>query len=534
MLNEGQQQILDQLISDPRLTPATMAKWLDPSWIPAPHLMYISMRIALGIRRGNARIIVSLPPRHGKSRLLSVGTSTWCLENFPNKNVVLTSYGSNLSEDFSSKVRDQIQRNPDKLTVRLRNERVDHLVTTMDGALMAIGLGGAITGRGADVLFIDDYIKEIKEALSPTTREYIWNWFTTTAMTRLEPDASVIIVATRWHHDDLIGKLLMEEGTLENGGDWEYIKIPAIATENDILGRKPGEALFPERYPIPKLLKNKKLLGTHFFNAIYQQDPESDETRVANAEWLRTCDELPHYSRLRWARVWDFAATTAGGDYTAGGLFAADDSGDLNLPYNGPVLYATSMERVQWSAHRVEDLVRKCAEEDGTGVPIYIEQEPGSAGKIVIANYQRLLPNHRVIGVPVGNKGGKVTRAQPLLAGTEDARFIMYRGKWNKQFAREFSVFGTDTRTTHNDMVDIAAIAWVKLIGRDVARVSWGRDGEKEDEGRKTGKIPVNRRVANARPRNSMPVKGATWGRSRPGAPTSVKPSSKTLKFKMN
>ncbi|MGD9726398.1 MAG: phage terminase large subunit [Nitrospira sp.] len=478
--------LIDRIAQDYRLTPATLAHKLDPTWIPADHLMYISARVASGIQRGGARIIISLPPRHGKSRLLSIGTSTWVLEKFPTRNVILSSYGADLSEEFSSKVRDQITRNPQLLKVRLRadSSRVDRFKTTEDGGLAAVGLGGAITGRGADVLFIDDYIKEIKEALSDTYRDYLWNWFTTTAMTRLEPNASVIIIATRWHIDDLIGRILVNFP-----GEWEYIQIPAIANENDLLGRRPGTALFPERYPIDRLDEMKRLLGSHFFAAVYQQDPEGDDSRLSNRGWVQITDELPHPEFLQWARVWDLAATDGGGDYTVGGLYAAD--------VRHKNMYTTQIVRKQLSPHAVEKLVAEMAEKDGPSVPIYIEQEPGASGKALVEHYQRnVLKDYKVIPVPATK--AKVTRAHPLLAGAEWGRFYLLRAAWNEPFLREFDLFGH--KSDHDDQVDTAAIAWLKLIGKEIMSPTWGRT-KKTAEDFKQGM------------RSTGVVSGVVWGR---------------------
>src|SRR5690606_11634205 len=198
------------------------------------------------------------------------------LENYGRKNLILCSYGAELSTDFGRQIRDIIQDNEHLLNVRIRPdaERVNNWLTQQGGAMRSVGLGGPITGRGADVLIIDDYIKEIKEALSTVHREYIWNWFVTTAFTRLEPGGTVIIVATRWHHDDLIGRILKNFP-----GEFTNIVIPAISEKQtpDILGRPIGEPLFPERYPLGpgpgSLLERKNVLGSFFFNALYQQRP---------------------------------------------------------------------------------------------------------------------------------------------------------------------------------------------------------------------------------------------------------------------
>lgn len=520
-LNPGDERFLANLLSQPKLTPATMARYLDPRWIPSPHLMYISLRIAIALSRGAARIIISLPPRHGKSRISSIGTSVWALEKWPHKEIALTSYGADLSEEFSTKVRDQITKNPHKLDVRLRanSNRVDRFLTTKGGSVIAVGTGGVFTGRGADILFVDDFIKDHKEAMSHTSREFTWNWFTTTAMTRLEPGASVVIVATRWHEDDLIGRLLDRFP-----GVWEYIRIPAIAEAGDLLGREVGQALFPERYNIEYLLQWRKILGTKMFDAMYQQDPRSDETRMANKEWVNICTELPNHNHLKWARVWDLAATQGGGDYTTGGLHCID--------IHTRIMFTADMKREQLSPENVERLVKKCAEEDGPTVPILIEQEPGSSGKALVSHFARnVLKGYKVIGIPTTK--AKAVNAQAWLAGCEAGRYYILRGAWNDTFLREFDHFPTGE---YDDQEDNGAIAWNYLIGKEKVQVVWGRQGL--TEGKSTQLLvdqygnPIRKSFVVPPPKQTArgPVKGATWGRAKPNG-TSGRPKGSGLIF---
>lgn len=521
-LNPGDERFLANLLAQPKLTPATLARHLDPRWIPSPHLMYISLRIATALSRGAARIIISLPPRHGKSRISSIGTSVWALEKWPHKEIAITSYGADLSEDFSTKVRDQIMKNPHKLDVRIRSNsnRVDRFLTTKGGSVIAVGTGGAFIGRGADILFVDDFIKDHKEAHSHLSREFTWNWFTTTAMTRLEPNASVVIVATRWHEDDLIGRLLDRFP-----GVWEYIRIPAIAEEGDILGRNAGEALFPQRYNIQYLLQWRKILGTKMFDAMYQQDPRSDATRLADKAWINICTELPNHNHLKWCRVWDLAATQGGGDYTTGGLHCVD--------VETRIMFTADMRREQLSPENVEILVKKTADEDGQMVPILIEQEPGASGKALVDYYKRtVLKGFKVIPIPTTK--AKAVRAQPWLAGCEAGRYYILQGPWNDQFLREFDHFPTGE---YDDQEDNGAIGWNYLIGKETVKVTWGR--QRLINGQDTRPLvdqlgrPIRQKFVvtprKATPRG--PVKGAVWGRSKPSS-TSNRPKTSGLIFK--
>lgn len=479
------------MLQNYKLTPATLAHKLDPTWIPAPWLMYVATKVAIAIKRGNARIIISAPPRHGKSRLITTFTSLWIQEIFKTYNVILTSYGAELSKDFGREVRNIIDRNSELLDCRISPDKsqAGGWKNQWGGGMVSVGLGGSITGRGAHVLVIDDYLKEIKEALSETTREYIWNWFSTTAFTRLEPGGSCIVIATRWHHDDLIGRLLK----YNPGGKWDYIHIPAIALEDDVLGRAVGEPLFPERYPLETLMERKETLGSFFFNALFQQIPENPDATLTNIDWLNYVDEIPNLAHLPKARVWDLAATEDGGDWATGGHYAWDRANDD--------LYISNMIRVQKSPGAIEALVRRTAQADGLNTKIYIEQEPGSSGKALIHHFKtNILPEYDVEEVPATD--GKLTRAQPFLAAAEAGHVKLLNGGWVEKFVSEFGDFPMGD---HDDQVDNASIAYTKMSGKTSYRASWGRSnpvrGQTSDPNMRMSKGGV------LVPR----VSGATW-----------------------
>src|SRR5262245_28539479 len=448
-LTRSEELQLERLLANYKLTPMTLAMKLNPRIVPARHLMYISTVIAHAIAQGNGRIIISLPPRHGKSELCTKNVPIWTLENFGRKNVILCSYGGDLSSDFGRQVRDLIKGNEHLLNLRIRPdaERVNNWLTQQGGAMYSVGLGGPITGRGADVLVIDDYIKEIKESLSQLHRDYIWDWFVTTAYTRLEPNATVIIVATRWNHDDLIGRILKHFP-----GVWTNIVIPAIAEKDDILGRPVGTPLFAERYPLSDLQDRKRTLGAFFFNALYQQRPENDAGKLTNRNWIKILPEYPDLAHsvggFKVVRCWDLAATEEGGDYMVGTLMAYSRQRDITI--------LLDVVRGQLSPSKVEELVAKVALRDGPAVPICIEREPGSSGKLLVENYARnLLRGYDVEPIPAND--GKLVRAQPFLAAAEAGKVYIVKAKWNEDWLQEYDDFpGGD----HDDQVDTAAAAY--------------------------------------------------------------------------
>ncbi len=505
------QQELKKLQANYKLTPATLLNKINPLWIPEKHLLYISAKVANAISKGNGRLTVSVPPRHGKSELITKGTSIWTLEHFPHLNVLLTSYGAELSGDFGQQVRDLIAYNNEQgllnTSIRQDRSRVNNWLTPEGGGMRSVGLGGAITGRGAHVLLIDDYIKEIKEAQSQAHRDYIWDWFVTTALTRVEPGGTVIIIATRWHHDDLIGRIERNNP----GGNWEHLLIPAESFGNekyddkqrelydravelqkspeflsrleriikynhaediDFLGRQYGEALFPERYSKEALNERKETLGTFFYNAMFQQIPEDDEAALTNPDWLEVVnsDELPKLdyenNPSRPIRVWDLAATDGAGDYTAGAHMIRHVKTDTT--------YVMHMVRKQLSPKKVENLVRNTAELDGVNTKIYIEQEPGSSGKALVEHYKTtVLKGFDVEAVP--SNDGKIARAQPYLAACEHGKVKLMRGPWNSAYISEFASFPSSSKTVHDDQMDVTAIGYIKLTSKTLKGGAFGR-----------------------------------------------------------
>lgn len=456
------QQRADELLKDYKLTPATLGHKLSSGkWIPKQFLLYAAMKVARAIAKGSGRLIISWPPRHGKSQLITKYTPLWCLEHFPDYEIVISSYGADLSTDFGREIRDHILDHTDLLNVRLRQDskRVAKFLTQANGSVTSVGLGGPITGRGADLLLIDDYIKEIKEAMSITHRDYVYDWFRTTAMTRLEPNATVVIVATRWHRDDLVGRLLRSQPDV-----WDHVVIPALAEENDLFGREPGEALFPERFDKEYLQEQRELFGSFFFNAIYQQNPSSDEDKKADREWINLVDITPNPLQMRHTRVWDFAGTKGGGDYTAGGLH-----GFCPRTNN---FYIENMIRKQISPGEIEFLVRQTAESDGINTEIVIEQEPGASGKQVIDHYtNNVLPEFRVKGVPTVTS--KYIRGHPYLAAAESGKVFMVKGSWNETYLEEFDEIPDGAE---DDQFDTSAIAYNEMTGGLKAAPIWGRE----------------------------------------------------------
>ena len=483
----------EQLAKNFKLTPATLYSRIDPTWLSKPFLLHASLKIAQTIAKPSGRLIISWPPRHGKSRLATIATPIWILENFPSLNIILATYGADLSTDFGREVRDLFERNAHLLNERIRPDvkSVGRFMTTKGGGMLSVGLGGAITGKGANVFLIDDYIKTMAEALSKTKRNADWEWFTGTAYHRLEPNASMIIIATRWHKDDLIGRIIKEFGiqSEDNPLGWDVIKFQAEATEDDPLGRKVGEALFPERYDVAQLADRKRVLGTVFYNAIFQQDPVDEDSKLTDKNWIEIIDNLPNnINAWEFARIWDFGGGKGKeNDPSVGTLLAVDKSTQQAI--------IVDVIRKRMTPQTVEDTVRRTAEQDGEDCQIIIEQEPGASGIAIISHYvNQVLGEYRVSGQRASLN--KVTRAQPFLAACEAGKVRMLKRKWNKIYLDEFDDF---PEGNHDDQVDTCAIGYNELLGKKIHSPIWGR------------KLP-NAVTVEAREALQEDISGATWG----------------------
>ena len=229
-----------------RATPAaTAVKWSRGEWQRQPHLTLISDALA-AMAEGPIRLIVSMPPRHGKSIEVSCWLPIWFLVNWPTGRIGLASYAADFASDWGLRVRRIIEQTPE-LGIRVSKDRARAHDWQIEegGSMMTAGVGGPFTGRGFDLLIIDDPIKNRSEANSATYRKHLWDWWTSTARTRLEPGGSIVIVATRWHEDDLIGRLLNgPQGDDEFGvsdvdlDEWQYIRLPALAEDDDPLAAR--------------------------------------------------------------------------------------------------------------------------------------------------------------------------------------------------------------------------------------------------------------------------------------------------------
>lgn len=332
-------------------SPLEQAQQLVAGFAERPHLAYLSERIAQAVADVEAgkdrRLIVEMPPRSGKSLLATQIAPAWILSTHPSWPILLTSYSGTLATSWGRQIRRWIAEGRIGAHLQIADDAgaAADWETTEGGAIRSRSIREPLTGFGAKVLIVDDPVKDHVAAHSEGNREEVWNWFQSVAVTRLHPPSLVIIVMTRWHEDDLVGRLL-DAG--QDGGDpeeWEVIRFPAIADhrpdkgEHDALGRKPGQPLYSplieetEEQTLERWEKVKRTVGTYTWSALYQQHPSPAKGAIFSTNWWHywTTDpeaadgETIHlispevYERGRWVDSWDFTFDkTKGSDYVVG------------------------------------------------------------------------------------------------------------------------------------------------------------------------------------------------------------------------
>lgn len=249
------------------------------------------------IQRGeDARIILTVPPRHGKSELATMKFPAWALGIHPEWPIMVASYSGDLAVDFGQGTREIMQSNSYqkifKTRLRPDTQAKGKWMTEEGGGYMAAGAGGAITGKGFKIGIVDDIFKNREEAESDVIRESRWNWYKSTFYTRQEGNTAIILIGTRWHTDDVIGRVLNkqkrdEEEGAEEYDKWTLIEFPAIAIKDESY-RKKGEALWPQKFPINKLRKTENTLGPYEFSALYQCNPITSENQEFKVEWFKS------------------------------------------------------------------------------------------------------------------------------------------------------------------------------------------------------------------------------------------------------
>jgi predicted phage terminase large subunit-like protein len=406
------------------------------------------------------KLVLQSPPQHGKSKQV-VDFISWIAGKHPDKSTIYTSYSDRLATRANLNLQRVIESYQysqafPNTRLALPGERIGRYLRNLEilewvgnvGSFRNTTVQGQVTGEGLNLGVIDDPIKGRAEASSITIRDKTWSWFTDDFFTRFSDDAALLMILTRWHVDDPVGRLR------EEFPEVRLLRYPALA-EHDELHRKTGEPLFPELKSLEFLLERKKLLTQAGWESIYQQHPIIVGGGLFPVDKFTMIPRRPAKDAVRKsARYWDKAGTEGGGAFTAGVLVEEQKNGRICV---------SDVRRGQWSALEREVRIKQSTEVDNAErrVEVWVEQEPGSGGK---ESAERTIQNLRGYVVHADRvTGDKETRAEPYAAQVQAGNVDVVLADWNRDFLDEHEKFPNGK---YKDQVDAAAGAFMKISGR--------------------------------------------------------------------
>ena len=524
------------------------------------HQLYLYEHLQRVTDGETKRLMIFMPPRHGKSELVTVRYAAYRLRRSPSTRVIISSYNQKLADNFSRKVRRVLiddaeasrkeegetgereareeehgrkgeeecgsrgngemrqhslapllplsptsssqrlggsavnaSESPFPFTRQRPLNRVSEWETADGGGLKAVGVGAGVTGFGADLIIVDDPVKGREEASSEICREKLWNWFNDDLSTRLEPDGAIILIQTRWHEDDLAGRLLKEQA--DGGEQWTVVSLPALAEAaemqndeyrimneeqnsahdvlqsssashssasssssishssfdihnssfpSDPLDRSPGEALWPDRFSASYFERLRERRGEFYFASLYQQRPVPAEGGVFKREWFRFIVDQPPKG-LKWKRGYDLAISTARtADYTATFRVAFDAEGYLYID-GGCRRRIGFPEQKRLISHYI-----RTERDTEHGI------ETALHGRAFMQELHSDARHHGRRFRGVDARGDKLRRAGTWLTAAAEGRIRLVRGHWNRAFVDEVCSF---PHGKHDDQIDAVSVA---------------------------------------------------------------------------
>jgi predicted phage terminase large subunit-like protein len=421
---------------------------------PATHHRLLIAELERLWNTPGGRLAVFMPPGSAKSTYCSSLFPAWVMAQAAHTNVIAASHTASLAENFSRKTQALIAENQKALGIGLARENAELWSTTNGCSYRAAGVGGTITGFRSDLWVIDDPVANRQQAESEVEREKTWNWFNADLLTRSKPGARGLLVQTRWHADDLGGRIMELQKD-----KWRVINLPATALEDDPLGRAPGALLWDNdpTYPYGAELRVRKAEyeangAMRDWQALFEQDPRPGDGGVIQAQFLKTIEAPRPYAKI--VRAWDFAATAQTGtrnpDWTVGVKMAVDADKKYTV---------LDVVRVRGGPDEVESLLMATAAADGKSVQISMPQDPGQAGKSQVLYFTRKLAGYAVTSSP--ETGDKATRAMPFASQVNVGNVSIMRGPWNAAFVEELGGFPS---LRHDDQVDASSRAFNTLV----------------------------------------------------------------------
>lgn len=405
-----------------------LAPW---GYEPAPHhrlLLGLLDRVSLG---EIDRLMVLMPPGSAKSTYASVLFPAWWFVQHPSSSVIAASHTADLAAHFGRQVRALVAEHSAILGYRLAtdNRAASRWQTSSRGEYFATGVRGPMAGRRADLVIIDDPIKSFGDAESAMRRERLWDWYRSDLTTRLKPRGRVVLIMTRWHEEDLAGRLLER-----SSAEWKIIRLPALAEGDDPLSRAVGEPLWPEWEDREALDRRRSLVGERIWAALYQQSPRPLQGALFKVAHIEVVDTVPRGLLGPTVRAWDLAATVVHGgndpDWTVGVKVLRDPSGRWIV---------LDIVRLRGSPGEVQQAISQAADVDGRSVVIALPEDPGQAGKAQVAHLARRLAGYNVKASR--ETGSKTVRATPLAAQVEAGNLALLRAQWNHTLIEELRDF---------------------------------------------------------------------------------------------
>jgi len=447
-------------------TPGAMATALDPRTRQTPALDLIDAELVRLADTSDGRLIISMPPQEGKSQRTSRRFPLWMLTQDPDCRIAITSYAHPVARRWGRAIRDDIDQHHDLgLTVRPdMSAQHEWQLSGHDGGIFAAGVGGALTGRPVDLLIIDDPIKDREQADSTVYRDRVWDWWTDVASTRLSPGAPVVLILTRWHEDDLAGRLLASD----DSDRWRVVNIPALSeTDDDPLGRQPGEWLTSARgRTTDQWEKIRRQAGSRTFAALYQGHPSPPSGNIfgrGSWRWYDSPVWLEDEHGARWVKdgqviqSWDLTFKDGDrSDWVVGQTWQRD----------GATFRLLDQARGRWSFTQTCRQIQQAAARWPQATARLVEDKAN--GPAVIDSLSRLVPGL----VPVNPQGGKEARAnvvQPLVeAGNVELPSF---APWIADLVEEAAGF---PHAPHDDQVDALTQALTHLAVTRSTRQSSG------------------------------------------------------------
>lgn len=441
--------------ADRHATPGQLAQHTDPRTIQTPALDLIDAALVDLLSTPDGRLIIHMAPQEGKSTRVAKDFPVWALTRNPELRIVTGSYAQSLANRNGRAVRNLIQSHPD-LGLRIAPDNGAASEWTLEGhqgGVLSVGRGAGVTGRPADLLIIDDPIKDRNEADSATIRDTCWDWWTDALAARLAPGAPAVLIMTRWHEDDLAGRL----ATMDHGAPWRVLSIPAQCEtpETDPLGREAGEFMVSARGRTQQQWEQRKATaGPRTWAALYQGHPSPAEGDIFKREWWRHWDVMPSLDG-QVIQSWDL--TFKGEDRTKKGRETERDwvVGQVWLK-RGADCYLLDQARGRWGFSETVEQILSMSRKWPKATAKLVEDKAN--GPAVIDSLRHQLPGI----IPVNPQGGKEARAaavEPFLAAG-NVHLPPIQWAWVRELIEEASGF---PNASHDDQVDALtqAINWL-------------------------------------------------------------------------